>query len=426
MQVKVFEAEDMASGLRQIRRELGPDALILSTRTIKAGKLGLLGKQALEITAAIDQPWQDDKSQLPATSRAQASRIYTNNTTAAAANKKEHPTPPLEKLANPQNTAVQQSAADNPALRQEFDELKDMVKTLAGQISQIGLEKSPHSVSAPSPASNLEQKLRSSIGSNPIDEILLTRGISPETARIIANFTGEHLDAKDLGDHEKIYSFLHETLSDILTVNSPDFKVQGPQRKMALIGPTGVGKTTTLAKIAAKYLSERSNSVAFITIDTYRIAAVEQLKVYGEIMHLPVEVVITPQQLKDALDKHKDKELILIDTAGRSPLDSLAIEEINNFFAPELEIENYLVLSATTRDNELMEIFEQFREISIHSTIFTKIDECTTLGVVLNMQVQNGKPLAYLTNGQRVPEDIVPADKKQLAQLIIPFAGNRT
>jgi len=141
-------------------------------------------------------------------------------------------------------------------------------------------------------------------------------GVNQETANIIATFAQEHLAAAEMEDTERLYSFIHETITDILNVTTPDFNTEKKQRRMAFIGPTGVGKTTTLAKIAANYLATQSKSIALITIDTYRIAAVEQLKVYGEIMHLPVEVVLNPQQLRDALEKHSDKELILIDTAG--------------------------------------------------------------------------------------------------------------
>jgi flagellar biosynthesis protein FlhF len=312
---------------------------------------------------------------------------------------------------------------DNPALRQEFDELKDMVKNLAGELTRIETKQSKPQETPPyNPLASLEQKLRTSKKNNKIEKVLLSHGINQETANIISGFAHEHLLESDLEDEQKIHSFLHETIADIFNIQVPEFTKNTEQKRMAFIGPTGVGKTTTLAKIAANYLAAHSNSIALITIDTYRIAAVEQLKVYGEIMHLPVEVVINPQQLVEALEKHSDKELILIDTAGRSPQDSLSIEEIQSFFPEDLEIENHLVLSATTRDNELLETLKSFKRFSIHSTIFTKTDECTSLGVLLNTQIQNSTPLSYITNGQRVPEDIIEADKRILAQLIIPSA----
>jgi flagellar biosynthesis protein FlhF len=428
MQVKVFEAPDMASGLRQIRRELGPDALILSTRTVKNGRLGLLGKHSLEITAAIDTPWPDKCSPADASSRAAAGRAYTRNNEMESNTADTAPSlPPISfEPVIPAPSATKEKAADGPAteapaLRQEVDELRSLVKNLAGEISRLGVKEptTPRPVRR-SVIQSLEDKLRSSRSGNRVEEILLSQGVDAEASRIISAYAGERLNTADFDDPEKIYGFLHETIADILTVNPPDFEAMDSQKRIALVGPTGVGKTTTLAKIAARYLATRSNSICFITIDTYRIAAVEQLKVYGEIMHLPVEVVLTPQQLRDALAKHNEKDLILIDTAGRSPRDSLSIEEIRTFLAPDLAIESHLVLSAATRDNELMEIFAQFKNIPVHNTIFTKIDECSNFGTLLNMQVQNGSPYSYITNGQRVPEDIMEADPEQLAQLIIP------
>jgi flagellar biosynthesis protein FlhF len=156
-----------------------------------------------------------------------------------------------------------------------------------------------------------------------------------------------------------------------------------------------------------------------ITIDTYRIAAVEQLKVYGEIMHLPVDVVITPEQLEQAIARHSDKELILIDTAGRSPRDSYCIDELASFLAPELHIDKHLVLSAGTRENELLDTIERFSTLEINNTIFTKIDECSSLGILLNTQIQNSSPLSYVTNGQRVPEDLLEISPKLVAELIM-------
>ena len=209
------------------------------------------------------------------------------------------------------------------------------------------------------------------------------------------------------------------TIQDLIEVAPPGFKPKANQHRIAFVGPTGVGKTTTLAKIAASYLGKHSNSIALITIDTYRIAAVEQLKVYGEIMHLPVEVVITPEQLEKAINKHSDKDLILIDTAGRSPRDEFCIEELSTFLKPELEIEKHLVLSAATRENELIEIIRCFEKLTVSNTIFTKIDECSKLGILLNVQIQNSNPLSYLTNGQRVPEDLIEISPKIVAELIM-------
>jgi flagellar biosynthesis protein FlhF len=188
---------------------------------------------------------------------------------------------------------------------------------------------------------------------------------------------------------------------------------------MALVGPTGVGKTTTIAKLAAAYLKQFGQKLALVTIDTYRIAAVEQLKVYGEIMNLEVEVVMSPNQLEEVLCRHQDKKLLLIDTAGRSPKDEVSVQELADFLRPELKIESHLVLAATARNQELYEAVKQFGALDLKSFIFTKLDECESFGALLNVHTKNNYPLSYLTDGQKVPEDLMIADPKKIAGLIM-------
>ena len=302
-------------------------------------------------------------------------------------------------------------------IRQEFDELKNLVKNLAVNLARI------HQPNNESPADSIpgidvQPTLQSRLQalrppSDQLIEYLLAYGIDLDTAKTMTDFARESLSDAEIADPAALHAFFRRTIEDLVAVNPPNFSRINGQYRLALIGPTGVGKTTTLAKLAAHYLSRFSHSIALITIDTYRIAAVEQLKVYGEIMHLPVEVVITPEQLDQALARHSDKELVLIDTAGRSPKDSLCIEELATFLRPELGIDKHLVLSATTREIELFDILKRFDGLGIDRTIFTKIDECSHLGALLNVQIHSGKPLSFVTNGQRVPEDLLEITKKK-------------
>jgi flagellar biosynthesis protein FlhF len=136
-------------------------------------------------------------------------------------------------------------------------------------------------------------------------------------------------------------------------------------------------------------------------------------------MHLPVDVVITPNQLRQAIESHCDKDLILIDTAGRSPKDDFCIDELSSFLSPDLNIDNHLVLSATTREKELLNTINRFQQLGLQHTIFTKVDECINLGILLNIQIQNCFPVSYITNGQRVPEDLIIPSPKVVAELIM-------
>ena len=188
---------------------------------------------------------------------------------------------------------------------------------------------------------------------------------------------------------------------------------------VALIGPTGVGKTTTLAKIAARFVLEQGARVALITADTYRISAVEQLKTYSDILGLPLEIVYNPDALKKAIDKHKDKQLILIDTAGRSQYNEYQMKELSGLLSIDADIEKHLVMSATTKTSDGIELLENFSICQPDRVIFTKVDETGTHGIILNILHRRKVALSYVTNGQSVPDDIEPASVERLAELLL-------
>ncbi|KAB2889474.1 MAG: flagellar biosynthesis protein FlhF [Desulfobulbaceae bacterium] len=437
MQVKVFEAADMATGLKMVRQELGPDALILSTRTIRSGKLGLLGRPILEITAAIDTPSPraasdpDPAACRQATAAGTSRRSKRFSRVVGAGSDPGITYGPDASVVEPPKGEIPgfdrvpgRPVAGDAAFRQEMDELKNLVRDLAGDIARIrmaaGEQRPAPEAPAGETAAGLQNPLSAaSLQNDPLLARLHALGIAADSARTIAEFARESLTPEDLDNPETVDAYFHTTIRENIAVQPPDFSASDRQRRVALIGPTGVGKTTTLAKLAAHYLSRHSPSIALITIDTYRIAAVEQLKVYGEIMHLPVEVVISPEQLEQALQKHRDKELVLIDTAGRSPRDAYCIEELAAFLRSDLEIEKHLVLSATTRELELTETVRRFDQVGINRLIFTKIDECSQLGSLFNIQIQYGKPLSFVTNGQRVPEDLIEITPAIVASLIM-------
>ena len=197
-------------------------------------------------------------------------------------------------------------------------------------------------------------------------------------------------------------------------------ELKSRKRKIAaLLGPTGVGKTTTLAKIAAQCVLEKGISTAFITADTYRISAVEQLKTYADILGLPIAIVYTPDELKEAIQKFRQKQLILIDTAGRSQHNRRQMAELKEFLAVNQNIEKYLVLSATTKNEDAKDIIDKFSVCKPDKVIFTKTDETKSLGIILNILRRKEMRLSYLTNGQSVPEDMGPAEAGKLAELFL-------
>jgi len=408
----------MASGLRKVKEALGPDALILSTRTIKDKGIGLLGKPVFEITAAIDGSApvsnyfdRGKKRGLPPTFSMESSPHLDHMVSDPVAHLLHHTTPPpATGTTGPGHSKpIPPAVSPNPSIRKEVDELKILVKGLTGQISFLSEKTSiiPGHSNYPG-----------TVG-DPVAAMLEKRGINIEASQTISAFLREDLTEQELASADAVSAKAIEAIKNLIEIEQPSFSSPNDQLRIALVGPTGVGKTTTLAKIAASFSASHSGSIALITIDTYRIAAVEQLKVYGEIMHLPVDVVITPDQLRQAIERHQDKDLILIDTAGRSPEDGFCIEELSTFLNPDLNIDKHLVLSAATRENELLNIINQFQQLGLKNTIFTKVDECINLGILLNIQLQNSFPLSYITNGQRVPEDIIEPSQQTVAELIM-------
>jgi flagellar biosynthesis protein FlhF len=194
-------------------------------------------------------------------------------------------------------------------------------------------------------------------------------------------------------------------------------------RIIALVGPTGVGKTTTTAKLAAMYALNRGNKVALITMDIFRVGAVEQLKTYSKIMGIPLDVASTPKELERAVERHSDCDLILVDTAGRSHKDTEKLEEMKGYLQSSIQSEIFLCLSATTKDRELEEILNRFSIFPISKVVFTKLDESESFGCIVNLLIKANLQIAYFTTGQRVPEDIEVATSERLAELILREAS---
>ena len=183
--------------------------------------------------------------------------------------------------------------------------------------------------------------------------------------------------------------------------NSPKF--------IFFIGPTGVGKTTTIAKIASRFCLDEKRKIAMLTCDTYRIAAAEQLRTYANILEIPFKIIYTPEEMKEAAVQFKEYDYIFVDTAGHSFQNEEQKEAVKNFVHSVDEVaetDTYLVVSATTKYRDLERIADSYRSVAEYKLIFTKLDETTTLGSLFNLHLHTGAPLSYVTCGQNVPDDI--------------------
>lgn len=388
MRVKRFVGDNVAETMGKVKRELGSDAVILQTRQFReGGVLGFFGKQKVEITAAIEEQPLSQK----VTSSVNPIKV---DKVSASVGQVYRPQGTIE----PQNL---RPTNESLSLEQELQTMRKLLDKMNKQMEGIEGER----VIWPVPL----QKWA---------DLLQERGVQPRLVKRLIRYLQQNLREEDWIEDSRVRIRLKEGLQEICKNTATIQPGIRKPRIIALVGPTGVGKTTTIGKLAAGFSIVDKRSVALITADTYRVAAVEQLKTFGEIIGVPVDVVMTPSGLKDALASHNDKEIIFIDTAGRSPHHELHMSELKAFLdkaQPDLTI---LVLSATTHSADQLKVFRRFEPLCTH-LIFTKLDETVNGGAILNLLEQTNLPVAYLTNGQNVPDDIEAATPERLTRYIL-------
>ncbi len=366
MEIKTFRAKTMQQALDLVRREMGPEATVLHTRELNANLFGRMfrGRQ-YEIAASSEV-------------RVPARLTQTH---------------PLESDYTARYRDDFQQQRDNP--------LQDL-HALAEQLQQ----RSPPS----------EQQLPDTLFEVYTDliESDIEEGIAQELIERL-----RHEPKLDPHDASAFRTELARILETELHVAGPIKASSGQGRIVALVGPTGVGKTTTIAKLAANYRLRENKRVGLITVDTYRIAAVEQLRTYAEIIDLPMEVVSTPREMREAKARMGDLDLVLMDTAGRSPRDEVRIQELKSMLAEAEPEEVHLVLSAVGGARSLATTAERFATVGTTALIVTKLDEATALGNLLTVTRSCGLPVSYLTDGQNVPDDIQIAHSRELSQMIL-------
>ncbi|GAB6098879.1 flagellar biosynthesis protein FlhF [Halanaerocella petrolearia] len=289
-------------------------------------------------------------------------------------------------------------------LKGELNQMKGMMDNLMGE-----LKKSKEESFSAMAGNQMLQKLV---------EALLELGISYSQAQELARKIVKESQGM-IDNSEKVKNILKTELQDAIGQIESFELTPGKTKVLALVGPTGVGKTTTLAKLAADFSLREDKQVGLITADTYRIAAVDQLKTYSEIIDLPLEVAFTPQELISAINKFQGYDLILVDTAGRSQNNEIHISELKGFINKSQVDKVSLVLSATTKASDLKKIIDVYNELQIDNLILTKVDETNSLGIIYEAVIRAEKPLSYITTGQDVPEDIKLPSLEELTNDIV-------
>ena len=363
MHIRTFRAANLQDALEQIRQQMGSDASVLHTRQVRDGWMGWLGRTYVEVTAGLRDT---DGKDTPA--KAEAESIDSRQILPVDTNSR---------------------MSGHPAM-------------------------SDSNLPLPLQAYRME---------------LLTAGVRAETVDRWLSSTVSF--AASLGEAASgpmasgtpWLEHLQRTVLRELRIGSPISTHPGDRRVVALVGPTGVGKTTTVAKLAAGFRIEARRRVGLLTIDTFRIAAVQQLQAYAEIMDLPMQVVEKPEEMQPALDQLGDVDLILIDTAGRSPKSDARIDQLVEMLRSAQPDETHLVLNATNSAASTRLAIQGFSPVRPTAAILTKLDEApSTVGVlsaIATSEQFKGIPLSYTTNGQQVPDDIAPADAETLLSRLL-------
>jgi flagellar biosynthesis protein FlhF len=403
MNLQTFKAPTMAEALTQVKRTMGPDAVILHTRTYSQRYwLGLRRHEIVEITAGrgLQMP---DRRRGPIAQAAPTRQPTRKLPSPFVPNPDNYVAP---KDLGQAGRDVLNTPAGNTAvmltLREEMKELKIAVGKMVKEVRQTKTPEVPEEL-----FSHYMQLIGNQVAEELAVEIIknVQRQIRPEHAEN-AEFVREKI-AEQLEKYMPVAGPITRT------------KAHGPH-VVALIGPTGVGKTTTIAKLAANLKLREKRKVGLITIDTYRIAAIDQLRKYADIIGSPLKVVGSPDDLREAIiSMSQDCEFILIDTAGRSPNDTLKLNELKTFLAVASPDEVHLVLSTTSSQACVELAIERFSDVRADKIIFTKLDEAAHVGVMLNVVRKVNKSLSYVTTGQDVPDDIEVGKGRRLAQLIL-------
>ncbi|MDX9786421.1 MAG: flagellar biosynthesis protein FlhF [Desulfobacterales bacterium] len=379
MTAKTYQAKSIQEAIGKIKAEMGADAMILSTQRLPKGPRNPYGTNIFEVAAA--PPGVD-----------------------VAAVKK----PAFGESIGGGDHWLNRDSGDNAAAGEAdmgWDEIRSELVTIKDMLflfNQVGAM--PDFVQMHPECLNLYARL-------------VRAGISEQRARGFMKNAGAFSGRTSTREIAK--NVLREILSKI-EILDPFAEESGGRRVAAFIGPTGVGKTTTIAKLAAELSLKQKKRVGIISIDSYRIGAVEQLKTYSDIMGLPCLPAFSAEDFQLALSRMERREIILVDTAGQSHLDMDRMRELGRLMAGgDSKISNHLVLSATVKREDMREAAENFATLSPETYVFTKVDETRTRGGLIDQLMDLKLPVSFVTNGQRVPEDIMSATKKRILQLVL-------
>lgn len=404
MIIKKFLAKSEKEAIEMAKEELGSNAIVMNIKKVKPkglAKLFVRGK--VEVTAALDE-----------------TPVYTSGET-----EKEKKT---ENTSKPLQTNTPVDTPDNSSLEERISMLQSLLeKQMAQKDDDTKKVEKDIEVPVEKPKEVIDEKEKEEEEDDKTKaykELILQQLIQNEVDEEIAKSIMDEVN-RSLAKNAPLDQILANIYQKIILMLGQPYGIKAEEQNKTkfifFLGSTGVGKTTTIAKIASKLKLEEHKKIALVTADTYRIAAVEQLKTYANILSVPLEVIYSPTELGDNLEKLKQYDVCLIDTAGRSHKSKEQMEDIRALLEqiPISERQVYLVLNAGTKYNDLQKIAAVYLALTDFSIIFTKLDETSSAGIMLNMRVKTNCPLSYVTWGQNVPDDIGEMDPQKVAKKLL-------
>ena len=430
MNLKRYRVKNIKEALAFIKRDLGPDALIVSTRQVKEGKgaFGMFGKTMLEVTAAASEAKKpsarakavDTKavetyrhdSEISEASMANTFLTPKNKSALSISDETRKMMLPIQKelqgirltLGDLSNQSDGLNNHMMGQLKNELGEMRHMLHILASRSNSLSEPDLPENLLL------LYQQMKFS-------------GLEEKFARRIVLEAQRNMTEDDAENYSYVKIFIARMLMKIIKITKGLEGLKPQQKIVALLGPTGVGKTTTVAKIASEQMTKYKRKVALISVDTIHSSAVRQIRSFAKMIKAPISVVNDKSEMNKAISSYEDYESIIIDTDGCSQRNEKQLLEMREFFDERGRIHNYLVLSATSKDSDMNEVTRKFGSMPIDSIIFTKLDESAAYGSLFNHAIRFKKPLSYLSVGQKIPEDIEVASKERLVDLLLNISG---
>lgn len=420
MIIKKFQANSETEAIMMAKDDLGKDAIVMNIKTMKPkGLFKIFRKTKVEVTAAVDEVrTAEQKQESKATSQINAQIDEKLHPEMKQESESAKESKEIEEKLNNLAMLIEQQMESQKKERQSAEG-----KTADSEEKTEDKEKAASEKKETADKEKEEEAEKNSLKNKSIDLIIEQLTNNEVTLTYAKQIMDEITHSGNIRTLDEMLSCVYQKIILKLGEMKPISFEKGDKKPKVIffVGPTGVGKTTTIAKLSSKLLLEEKKKIAILTSDTYRIAAVEQIKTYANILSIPVEVVYEAGDLKEILPKYKEYDYLLMDTAGRSHKNKQQADDLKKIFDAfaGYSILTYLVLSATTKYNDLKKITSLYADITDYNLIFTKLDETDAIGNILNIKLDTDRPLSYVSYGQNVPDDIEVMNPQIIAKQVL-------